>query len=48
MLPINSCRTLVSPIRTEEEAFNRNIVKCVFDANHTALFFSRALIPHSK
>lgn len=32
-------------IENEEEAFSRSIVKCVFDKNHNALYFTRALIP---
>lgn len=37
--------TAVIPLKTAEEAQNPCVVKCVLDANHNALYFSRALIP---
>lgn len=40
--------TLASRTEKEEELFDRSVVKVVFDANGCALYFSRALIPHSK
>ncbi len=39
--------TAVCPI-SEEEAASPNTVKCVFDKNLNALYFSRALIPYQK
>jgi 3-deoxy-manno-octulosonate cytidylyltransferase (CMP-KDO synthetase) len=40
--------TSVTPLSTEEEAFNYSVCKCVIDKNHHALYFSRALIPSGK
>lgn len=40
--------TAVIPLHSEELAIDRSIVKCVFDQNHRAIYFSRALIPHGK
>lgn len=37
--------TLVKKVQTEEELFNPNVVKVVFDNNMQALFFSRQAIP---
>lgn len=37
--------TAVVPIRSEEEALDSSIVKCVFDKQGNALYFSRALLP---
>lgn len=37
--------TAVSRIDSEEEAHNPSVVKCVFDYQNNALYFSRALIP---
>lgn len=37
--------TLVKKVQTEEELFNPNVVKVVFDNNKQALFFSRQAIP---
>lgn len=39
--------TAVTPI-TYEEALSPHVVKCVFDHNGYALYFSRSLIPFSK
>lgn len=39
---------LASPIKTSEELICRATTKVVFDQNHDALYFSRAVIPHSK
>ncbi|MBN2480043.1 MAG: 3-deoxy-manno-octulosonate cytidylyltransferase, partial [Parachlamydiales bacterium] len=41
------CSTAVTKI-SYELAKNENVVKCVFDKNQNALYFSRSLIPHSK
>ncbi|HRD55887.1 MAG TPA: 3-deoxy-manno-octulosonate cytidylyltransferase [Parachlamydiaceae bacterium] len=35
-------------LKTEEEAKNPSIVKCVFNSSQNALYFSRALVPHGK
>lgn len=40
--------TLASKTDSAEELFDRAVVKVVFDARGYALYFSRALIPHSK
>ena len=40
--------TLVREIKNEEEANNPNLVKCVFDINHYALYFSRSKIPFER
>jgi 3-deoxy-manno-octulosonate cytidylyltransferase (CMP-KDO synthetase) len=40
--------TLVTPIVKESNAVNPNIVKCVFDKNNIAMYFSRAMIPNNK
>ncbi|MDP1834839.1 MAG: 3-deoxy-manno-octulosonate cytidylyltransferase [Chlamydiales bacterium] len=39
--------TAASPIRCPKVAMDSSVVKCVFDNNHNALYFSRALIPAS-
>lgn len=46
--PQASMATVVTPLKTKEEAFNPSIVKCVLDQHHNALYFSRSLIPSSK
>ncbi|KAF4323328.1 hypothetical protein G195_002808 [Phytophthora kernoviae 00238/432] len=46
--PDSVMSTLTTPIFNERDARNRDIVKCVADRNSNALYFSRALIPHSK
>ncbi len=46
--PIPEMATLASKTDAEEELFDRDVVKVVFDARGYALYFSRALIPHSK
>lgn len=46
--PLASMATLVTPLKTEEEANNPSIVKCIMDRQHNALYFSRALIPSNK
>lgn len=43
-----SMATIVTPLRTEEEAYNPSIVKCVLDQHHNALYFSRSFIPSNK
>lgn len=40
--------TAVTPISSKEEASLPSVVKCVFDKNYNALYFSRALIPSGK
>lgn len=37
--------TAVIKLDNPEEAFSRSVVKCVFDSNYNALYFSRSLIP---
>ena len=46
--PHHSIATLYERIDSEEDINNPNIVKVVFDQNNTALYFSRATIPHSR
>lgn len=46
--PAASMATVVTPLKTEEEAFNPSIVKCVKDLQNNALYFSRTLIPSNK
>ncbi|MBI5273314.1 MAG: 3-deoxy-manno-octulosonate cytidylyltransferase [Chlamydiia bacterium] len=38
--------TAVCPITDREEYLSPHVVKCVFDINYNALYFSRAPIPH--
>ncbi len=40
--------TAVSSFKGFKKALNPHIVKCVFDQNQTALYFSRSPIPYSK
>lgn len=40
--------TAVVKIKSEEEAYNPSVVKCVMDQQQNALYFSRALIPHGR
>ncbi len=40
--------TLAKTIGNEEELFNANLVKVVFDLNKKALYFSRSAIPHIR
>jgi len=40
--------TLASPIRSQEDFRNPNVVKVVVDNDDNALYFSRAAIPHSR
>lgn len=40
--------TPVVKIKDEEEIFNPDVVKCVFDFNNFALYFSRASIPYCQ
>ncbi len=40
--------TLASPIQSQEDFRNPNIVKVVVDNDGNALYFSRAAIPHSR
>lgn len=40
--------TLITPLTNKEEALSSSTVKCVIDQFSNALYFSRALIPHSK
>ncbi|TDH73131.1 hypothetical protein CCR75_004005 [Bremia lactucae] len=46
--PNSVMSTLATPLYDEQGAHSRNVVKCVADCNSNALYFSRALIPHSK
>ena len=40
--------TLVREIKNEEEVNNPNLVKCVFDINGYAMYFSRSKIPYER
>ena len=40
--------TLVTPIKDEEDLTDSSVVKCVFDKNFNALYFSRSLIPYPR
>ena len=40
--------TLVREIKEVEEAENPNLVKCIFDVNNYAMYFSRAKIPYER
>ena len=40
--------TLVRLIESEEEVNNPNLVKCVFDLNNYAMYFSRSKIPYER
>ena len=40
--------TLVREIKDEDEANNPNLVKCIFDVNNYAMYFSRAKIPYER
>lgn len=40
--------TLVREIKSEEEVNNPNLVKCVFDLNGYAMYFSRSKIPYER
>ena len=40
--------TLVREINEEDEANNPNLVKCVFDKNNYAMYFSRSKIPYER
>lgn len=40
--------TLVTPIQDEEHIKNPSVVKCVFDKNFNALYFSRSPIPYPR
>ena len=40
--------TLVREIKDEAEVNNPNLVKCVFDINHYAMYFSRSKIPYER
>ncbi|TMW66245.1 hypothetical protein Poli38472_004010 [Pythium oligandrum] len=46
--PASVMSTLAAPIIDEREARSRDVVKCVTDVNSNALYFSRAMLPHSK
>ena len=46
--PRHSIATLCERIDSEEDINDPNVVKVVFDQNNTALYFSRATIPHSR
>ncbi len=40
--------TLVREIQDEDEVNNPNLVKCVFDINNYAMYFSRSKIPYER
>jgi len=40
--------TLVREIKDAEEVNNPNLVKCIFDVNNYAMYFSRAKIPYER
>src|SRR5262249_18442502 len=40
--------TAVTALKTEKDALNPSIVKCVMDQNQYALYFSRSLVPANK
>ena len=40
--------TLVRKITDEKDITNPNLVKCVFDSNHYAMYFSRSKIPFER
>jgi 3-deoxy-manno-octulosonate cytidylyltransferase (CMP-KDO synthetase) len=40
--------TLAKSIEKEEQLFNPNVVKVIFDSNNEALYFSRSTIPHIR
>ena len=40
--------TLVTEIKNKKEVDNPNLVKCVFDNNNFALYFSRSKIPYER
>lgn len=40
--------TLLREIKEEDEAQNPNLVKCVFDVNNYAMYFSRSKIPYER
>ncbi len=44
--PDASMSTACVPISSQEESDNPNVVKCIFDFNGNALYFSRARLPH--
>ncbi|WP_068471085.1 3-deoxy-manno-octulosonate cytidylyltransferase [Candidatus Protochlamydia phocaeensis] len=46
--PQGNMSTIVTPLRSEEEALSPSIVKCVMDQKGNALYFSRGLIPSNK
>lgn len=46
--PQASMATIITPLKSEEEALNSSIVKCVKDLQNNALYFSRSLIPFNK
>lgn len=43
-----SMATIITPLQSEEDAYNPSIVKCVKDQQNNALYFSRSLIPANK
>ena len=40
--------TLIREIKDEDEVNNPNLVKCIFDNNNFAMYFSRAKIPYER
>lgn len=45
--PLDVCSTAACPIRDEKEAKSPDVVKCVLDKSHYAMYFSRSIIPYS-
>lgn len=46
--PESAMATLCHPIHAVEEVASSNVVKCVLDEKHNALYFSRAPIPYAR
>ena len=46
--PTVTLASAMTPIRSAEDLFDRNVVKVVTDARENALYFSRAAIPWSR
>jgi 3-deoxy-manno-octulosonate cytidylyltransferase (CMP-KDO synthetase) len=40
--------TLIKKLEKEEDLFNENVVKVIFNAQNQAIYFSRAAIPHQR
>lgn len=46
--PQASMATIVTPLKSKEEAYNPSVVKCVIDQQSNALYFSRSFIPSNQ